>query len=220
MVAGGSVGDFPLRPGSPCPPAATRGSAAPLALRSAPAQTGCADCRLLGLRLEAAGAGSVAGRRGLPAASAQLGCAQVEFGDLGKGELFPDARHSAPSSSWFPHCPVCFNLTVVFSVSSSPLSQKPPAPWQQVWTCEPGRRVLLTDLELDFHPANECDGGRNLRPLPGACPLLRFCAQRLGTGCSWRVSQQGVRQRDVTGSCHVGKGHRARAAAGLLILPG
>lgn len=49
--------------------------------------------------------------------------------------------------------------------------------------------------------------------------MLRFCAQRLGTGCSWCVSQRGVRQRDVTGNCHVGKGHRARAAAGRFILP-
>lgn len=44
------------------------------------------------------------------------------------------------------------------------------------------RRVLLQDLELDFHLADEHDGGENLRPLPGVYPVLGFCTQHLGTG--------------------------------------
>lgn len=82
-----------------------------------------------------------------------------------------------------PRNPVCFNLTIVFSISSSPLSQKPPAPWQRVWTHEPGRRVLARDLELDFHPANDRDEGQNLRPHPKARLLLRFLTECLGMGC-------------------------------------
>lgn len=224
MVAGGSVGGFPLRPGSPRPPgsphppAATGGSAAPLALRSAPARTGCAACRLLGLRLVAAGEAAL--RAGmLPAARTQRGCAQVGSGVPGTERLFPDAWLPAPSSSRFPHRPACFNLDVVFSVSSSLLSQKPPAPWQHVRTREPERRVLLRDMELDFHPANECSGGQNLCPLPRACPLLRLCTQRLGMGCSGCVLRRGVRQRDVTGSRRMGKRPRARAAAGSSSCP-
>lgn len=45
---------------------------------------------------------------------------------------------SAPGNSQFPHHPAWLDLTVVFRISSLLLSQKPPAPWQQLWTCKPG----------------------------------------------------------------------------------
>lgn len=145
-----------------------------------------------------------------------------EWGSLGS----PGWSGNAPGAALcarqlpVPRRPVCFNLTVVFSVSSSPRSQKPPAPWQRLWARAPGRRVSVRDLELDFHAANEHDGGQNLRPLRRACPLPGFCSQCLGTGCSRCTSQRGIGQRDVTGSPHVGKGHRASAATRLLVLLG
>lgn len=58
----------------------------------------------------------------------------------------------APSSFWALHCPISCNSDTVLSISSSPLSQKHPAPWQRVWPRKPERRGLLRDLELDFHP--------------------------------------------------------------------
>lgn len=58
------------------------------------------------------------------------------------------------------------------------------------------RRVLLQDLELDFHLADEHDGGENLRPLPGVYAVLRFCTRHLGTGvpnvCHSKVSGTGT----------------------------
>lgn len=64
---------------------------------------------------------------------------------LGRAELRVPAKQqlscvccSAPGNSQFPHHPDWFALTVVFRISSSLLSQKPPAPWQQLWTCKPG----------------------------------------------------------------------------------
>lgn len=58
----------------------------------------------------------------------------------------------APSSFWALHGPISCNSDTVLSVSSSPLSQKHPAPWQRVWPRKPERRGLSRDLELDFHP--------------------------------------------------------------------
>lgn len=64
---------------------------------------------------------------------------------LGRAELRVPGKQqlcwvcsSAPGNSQFPHHPAWADLTVVFRISSSLLSQKPPAPWQQLWTCKPG----------------------------------------------------------------------------------
>lgn len=74
------------------------------------------------------------GRRVLPEPT---GLGRAELAVPGKQQL-SWMRSSAPGDSQFLHHPAWFDLTIVFHISSSLLSQKPPAPWQQLWTCKPG----------------------------------------------------------------------------------
>lgn len=80
------------------------------------------------------GGASMVGRRVLPVPA---GLSKAHLGVPGKQHL-SWVCSSAPGYSQFPRHPACFDLTVVFRISSSLLSQKPPAPWQQLWTCKPG----------------------------------------------------------------------------------
>lgn len=52
----------------------------------------------------------------------------------------------APSSFWALHGPISCNSDTVLSVSSSPLSQKHPAPWQRVWPHKPKRGGVYREI--------------------------------------------------------------------------
>lgn len=109
----------------PLVPGQTRGSAG---LLSCPAEYSGMDWPGSGSN------GSMVSGQVLPVPT---GLGRVELGVPGKQQL-SWMRGSAPGSSQFPHHPAWFDVTIVFRISSSLLSQKPPAPWQHLWTCKPG----------------------------------------------------------------------------------